>query len=46
MTDPLIPPVNPPCPMCNDKIGMGAPPKPKQKVGNKNRPDTNPNNKK
>merc|ERR1712083_961558 len=28
-TDPTIAPADRPCPMCNDKRGMGAPPKPK-----------------
>ena len=30
MTDPLAPKAK--CPMCNDKDGMGAEPKPKPKV--------------
>jgi len=30
MADPTIPPAYRACPMCNDKQGMGAPPKPKQ----------------
>ena len=29
--DPTIPPAERPCQMCNDKQGLGAPPKPKPK---------------
>ena len=33
MMDPLVVAnKDPPCPMCNDKQGMGAPPKPKTQV--------------
>ena len=32
MSDTLIPGMEKPCSMCNDKIGMGAPPKPKKQV--------------
>ena len=34
MPDPLIPASEKPCVMCNDKRGMGAPPKPKKQVNN------------
>jgi hypothetical protein len=32
MTDPTVAAAYQPCQMCNDKLGMGAPPKPKEKV--------------
>ena len=33
MSNPEVTTVSPPCPMCNDKKGMGAPPEPKAQVG-------------